>query len=389
MSLSWSLIGDRIRKARIDSGLTQDQVATALGLSRPSISLIEAGRRPINSIELAKLARLLHVPLHWLLAPPSGEVERDFDGVEQIFVRAQEVSAPARGLLAEFLLKCRQHAELEQRVKGSVSRVSVRYLPGDLGRGPVHQGEEMARLERRRLGLGSGPTSVRKVLEDSGVKLFIAHRPDVEELAGASVGSDEFGSAMLVNVAYGKPDDVVPGRLNFTAAHEYAHLLIDSDRAPVDMSDYARDRRPFEQRANAFAAAFLMPREGMVSELERLSWGGQIDPSYVLHLSVVFGASYDATLWRLQNLGLISPTQRESLDEKFRGRQRWIKLLGYEDVYDEQQRAWYVPEREIRFPSDYRFLVLKAYRDGQISAGRAASLLSMDRQDFEDAFSGG
>lgn len=58
----------RVREVRLERGLTQAEVGRALGLHRPTISEIEAGRRSITGEELVELSELLSVPVSELLA---------------------------------------------------------------------------------------------------------------------------------------------------------------------------------------------------------------------------------------------------------------------------------------------------------------------------------
>jgi transcriptional regulator with XRE-family HTH domain len=58
-----------LRAGRIERGLTQSEVGRALGLHRPAISEIEAGRRSVTSEELAELSRLFSIPVSDLLPP--------------------------------------------------------------------------------------------------------------------------------------------------------------------------------------------------------------------------------------------------------------------------------------------------------------------------------
>ena len=44
-----------IRALRIAAGLTQHQVATALGVSQPQLSIMELGYRPVSSDECVKI----------------------------------------------------------------------------------------------------------------------------------------------------------------------------------------------------------------------------------------------------------------------------------------------------------------------------------------------
>ena len=69
-------VGKRLRCAREQSGLTQGQVAKLLGLHRPSISEIEAGRRKVRPDEIAKLAEAYGVDEGWIVSgrrTPDGE----------------------------------------------------------------------------------------------------------------------------------------------------------------------------------------------------------------------------------------------------------------------------------------------------------------------------
>jgi transcriptional regulator with XRE-family HTH domain len=60
-------LGQRLRQAREYVGLSQDDVASVLGVSRPAITLIEAGGRKVEAIELNKLATLFGTTVEYLL----------------------------------------------------------------------------------------------------------------------------------------------------------------------------------------------------------------------------------------------------------------------------------------------------------------------------------
>ena len=59
-------IADRLQAARKQAGLTQGQVAVLLGLQRPAVSEIEAGRRKVSSDELAVFSNAYGVSIAWL-----------------------------------------------------------------------------------------------------------------------------------------------------------------------------------------------------------------------------------------------------------------------------------------------------------------------------------
>jgi transcriptional regulator with XRE-family HTH domain len=51
-------LAERLKQDREYVGLSQDQVAKALGIPRAAVSAIETGRRKVSSLELARLAAL-------------------------------------------------------------------------------------------------------------------------------------------------------------------------------------------------------------------------------------------------------------------------------------------------------------------------------------------
>jgi transcriptional regulator with XRE-family HTH domain len=102
--------GDRLRQAREYVGLSQEEVATALGLPRPSITNIELGARKVEATELGKLAKLYRRTLEYLLTG----VEPAPSGPEQLAFLARAVN----GLSANDLEEVARFAEfLKQSVR--------------------------------------------------------------------------------------------------------------------------------------------------------------------------------------------------------------------------------------------------------------------------------
>jgi transcriptional regulator with XRE-family HTH domain len=82
---AWRAIGERLRHSRDYLGLSQGEVADVLGVSRPAISQIEAGRRKVSTLELARLARLFARPYEYFLGEVPTPVE---DETSQALFRA-------------------------------------------------------------------------------------------------------------------------------------------------------------------------------------------------------------------------------------------------------------------------------------------------------------
>jgi transcriptional regulator with XRE-family HTH domain len=70
-------IATRLKTAREQAGLSQGQVARLLGLHRPSVSEMEAGRRSVSAEELVSLAKTYGVSVDWLTGADTPDPERD------------------------------------------------------------------------------------------------------------------------------------------------------------------------------------------------------------------------------------------------------------------------------------------------------------------------
>jgi transcriptional regulator with XRE-family HTH domain len=68
------VVGARLRDARLATGLTQAEVAEALGMSRPTLAAVEKGTRKITGLELRRLARLYQRDVAWLLGEEGPDV---------------------------------------------------------------------------------------------------------------------------------------------------------------------------------------------------------------------------------------------------------------------------------------------------------------------------
>lgn len=83
------LLAGRVRLAREMAGLTQAQAAKLLGLHRPSVSEMEAGRRKISAHELSRLGEIYAVSTSWLVS----DVSPDADPLdERIHLAARQLA---------------------------------------------------------------------------------------------------------------------------------------------------------------------------------------------------------------------------------------------------------------------------------------------------------
>lgn len=66
-SKEYKIVLERMRKARLEAGLTQVQVANKLGHHQSYVSKIESGERRVDVVELNKFAKLYSKSVSYFL----------------------------------------------------------------------------------------------------------------------------------------------------------------------------------------------------------------------------------------------------------------------------------------------------------------------------------
>jgi len=399
MTITREQLAERLREAREAAGLTQEQVAAKLELSRPTIVQMERGRREVTSLELDRLA--------WLYGRdiPSffGEAFRAQDALSVLF-RAD----PALGddeVVADDLRWCiavsRELFNLERLLEIDAEKLAPARYDVSMPRtrwDAIEQGARIASDERRRLDLGDAAIAdVAELLESQGVRAMTIPLPD--DISGLTAREEEAGVLVAVNERHAVL------RRRFSYAHEYAHVLLDRDR--IGTVSRAADRNELlEVRANSFAATFLMPEAGLRRFIEGLGKGrpsrasqdvgdeggmiraeGRTRPGSqdlqiydLVHLAHAFGVSTIAALYRLGNLRprLLTDDQRDRL-----------KAMIDQNVDREARKALGLPEPRDQYETHNHThhqlvgLGLEAYRRELISRGKLtdiASIVKVDRR---------
>ena len=404
----------RLRKAREAAGLTQEDVARKLGLSRSSIAQIELGNRSVSSLELDQLARLYGRSLDELLAEA-------FDAEETLVAifRAEAATAEEGALLetaSHAIDLARELAELEERLEIERGRLRAPAYPVPPPRNKweaIQQGSQGAAEERRRLDLGDLPLGdVADLLESQEVRTALLPLPD--DTSGLTLMDPRLSFFVVANREHGIL------RRRFSWVHEYAHVLFDRGRRGTVSRESERDDLA-EVRANSFAASFLLPPEGARQFIREVGKGrgsresvalfhegesrelfraeGRPEPGSqevqlydVILLARRFGVSRTAAIYRLKNLRLISQAELDGLLLKEREGQgaeleRSLALPAWQarrgaaaETLEEEPLENHSGDFRTRFLS----LALEAYRRQKISRGKLHELGRMvDTPDTE------
>ncbi len=156
---------------------------------------------------------------------------------------------------------------------------------------------------RRELGLGIEPVAdIFEIIERQ--KILLLRYPSKSESLSALVARDEDGFCMIyIN------SNMPLGRQIFSAAHEYAHYkyhLEDKSCWICNPGDTQSDD-PEEIFANAFAARFLLPIEGVKKIFyEMFGSPKTVSPFMVIRIQYVFKVSYTAMLYALLQAKIIT-----------------------------------------------------------------------------------
>lgn len=394
MNIDQTTLAARLKDARIAASFTQEQVAQQLELPRTAIVQIEAGNRAVSTLELAKLAQLYGRSIAGFFSEaPSSE-----EDVLVALFRAAQVEGqdlPWQTEVARYLDICRAGVELERLLDRPPHVGPPSYdlpLPRNVMEA-VEQGNLVAEQERRRLSLGHNPIpDMSDLINSQNIWASGAELP--EDMSGLFLNHSSIGLCILVNFSHPR------ARKRFSYAHEYAHALLDRRDAATVSREENRRKLP-EVRANAFAAAFLLPRTGVWAFLNaRFKAGPSLieqtvyDPAAeqnaeevrasrraaprsqvltyedIAALAHHFGVSYQAALFRLKSLSIVNEAEFTELRDKEQFGRQYLELLQVlEDLEGHDQRK---PDREI--VSQVVHLALEAYRREEISQGKLRDL---------------
>lgn len=384
----------RLRDARLARGLSQQAVAEIVGVPRTAITQIEAGNRSVSTVELAKMASYYRCPVEFFLS--STREDEDILVALHRVAPGLEADSEVRDQVDRCVALCREGVTLESllgwdRRSGPPPRDPR--APRSTGEA-VTQAERVAEEERLRLNVGHGPLlDISGLIRSQGIWASGIDLPD--HMSGLFLRHPSIGMAILVNASHPH------GRKRFSFAHEYAHALFDRDRTiSISSTDNSSDQ--VEKRANAFAAAFLLPRNGVGEILQRLDKGfrgrlgnliydaardGSVEAESrsstnaqrityrdVAVLADRFGVSYQASVYRLRSLSHVSKVECDDLLEREELGREYLRVLGLREEHDEAARATHKRIRYRELRSEVTSLAIEAYCREEISRGRLLEL---------------
>jgi Zn-dependent peptidase ImmA (M78 family)/DNA-binding XRE family transcriptional regulator len=384
-------VGAALVNAREHAGLTQDDVAAGLGLSRQLIGYWEQDKRKPSIEQMLQLAALFRTSVNDLL---NTSTRRSHDAAEtaaMLYRRSSvDLDDTARTGIADFVTFLDFYADLADAMRRDVAGMTQSpFLPGQ-GYGEFAvDAKRKASEVRSHLGLGQGPVAaVDSVGAALGITVYRAHLGNDlnSTISGAFYRHPALGFAVVINL------DMTRGRRRFTAAHELAHALLHSGSDAIIVSDTGRRGEQRETYADAFAGEFLMPEEGIRRALESLGAGPKVeDVETVIHLQRMFNVSYVTALVRLRQANIITNAALHNL------RTHPPLLTAARMGYHSDDSEWPVPPQNsvlARYPLKFRSLLREALASDVIGRSGIEQALRLTYDEIDEligaseAFSG-
>jgi Zn-dependent peptidase ImmA (M78 family)/DNA-binding XRE family transcriptional regulator len=363
-SIDVVMLAEKLTTARKSAGLTQEDAANHLGMSRPTFIAIEKGTRRPRPEELVKLAELYKESLNRLLRDESRP-----KAIRPHLRYALDVSGEGVREVEQAIERLTNFVEDYQFLEQVMQSKPITNfpLPVRIPPGPIDRfAEHCAQQERARLNIGSHQPihTLRKVLEEVGVSVF-ADELD-SKLAGLYVFVPDFGYCILVNNRH--PSD----RRRWTIAHEYGHFLADRDKPGVDYLKPMGRRPESEKFADVFASAFLMPETGVQQRFyEEVDRTGDFTVGDLCRMADFYLVSLHAMTWRLEALGLVPKGSWDEINST---------RVPVADIRREAG-ANQTHERDSvdHYPKRYKLLAVQAFLAEKLSEGQLARILRTSR----------
>ncbi len=314
-------VGVRLKAARDQSGLTQQQLADALGLRhRQTVASIESGERQLRATELVRAMDVLSVDLDYFTDPflLVGEGQFSFRTSKGVEARVLDRFERRAG---RWLAMYRELSR-EQGHPPSWLGYKLHLSPRSSFEDAEAAGESAVKI----WDLGDRPAIRLRSVMENRLQVLVLYVDTPTGVSGAASRVPGLNCA-LVNRQESE------GRRNFDLAHELFHLLT-WDTMPPERATVVDKRRRgkqwrVERLAENFAAALLMPEAVLTAAWEVDARAGEIHDR-VNVVAARFKVSSQACKWRLHNLGLLSKRDLDGIEDRHLARNGNVRCLDQE-----------------------------------------------------------
>ena len=289
--------GQRLRQARLYNGLSINDLANILGVTKQAISQYETQNKTPEFEKMRIITEKLNFPSSYFFQ-------------EDIY----EVNAKTTYFRA--LLSANKNIRLQQQIKlkhlAIIYQVLNKYLEFPTLNIPQIEYKNELDFEQIALDLraywelGEKPIdNISHLLEKNGIIVasYPVNQDNIDAYSQKIKVEDQ--DRYIIVLSNDKNSAV---RSNFDAAHELGHILLHDWN--IDLEELPReDFKQQEREANYFAAAFLLPKNAFLRDVSTYPR----DLKYYIELKKKWKVSISAMLIRANRLGVITDNQYQYL----------------------------------------------------------------------------
>lgn len=293
--LSAQEIGRRLRLARENAGIRQDDAAQVIGMSRPTLVSIEKGARRVRIQELQTLAHHYGISVNALLRREAVHTD--------LVPRFRKLRETEDKYTAEAIQLFNNLIKADVELENVLGIERRRHYPPEHG---INEGDVIALAERHAqdlrdwLGLGPGPIAdIFSVIElGLGIRLYQRRLSSKSKVAGLFTYEEAVGACIFLNANHPLPRRVQ------SAAHELGHFY-GTRQSPEVLEEDEKFLSREERYANAFGRAFLTPAASFSESFRQLKEiTGKTTRRLIILLAHQYNISRQACGLRLEELGL-------------------------------------------------------------------------------------
>lgn len=298
--MSKSFNGQRLRQARLYKGLSINDLAELLGVSKQAISQYETSNITPDFDKMRVITNELNFPSSYFFQ------EDNFDiSAKTTYFRAL-LSANKNARLQQ-VVKIKHLAMIYEMLNNYLEfpQLNIPDVSAFLNQKEIDY-ELMAQKVRDYWDIGSKPIeNFPYLLEKNGI-IVAAYPVSQDNIDAYSQKINVDGNDRFIIVL--SDDKNSAARSNFDAAHELGHILLHDWN--IDLEELSREEfKKQEKQANNFAAAFLLPKEAFLKDVSLYPK----DLKYYIELKRKWKVSISAMLIRANKLGVINDNQYQYL----------------------------------------------------------------------------
>ena len=402
-----------LQQVLASAGLDPQNSARLLGISPRIFGEWVAGQRPIPDSVAHQLSAVLGVQPSTLLASAKRVKTNQADITPAIWykLRGEQLVDADR----ECVLLIRQLAYFVNELEEVTQRRAVGWQPlfegirrkTDIQAPPREQGRQAARMFRESRDLVRGNIGIGEVFRGNlrAMGLLVIESPLPEsKLEGCSffVGSTRPDHQLDRPCIFANTHHGTWFRRNSVLMHEVGHAIFDAESAAasLDFVDTGVADDLTEQRAQAFAQEVLVPQEVLrhIAQARgiRCDRMGPRDLAMLVaetHVEqrTVIAAAVEADFAPLeqaeQYLAMDLSSELRNLTDHALTTKEYIRKIGMDAAAPWiHKRTTTIPSRPLRLPPHYVKWVQDAFNDAKINRGKAAELLMIDEDTFDERF---